>query len=531
MAIETAGKKSGAFWVALGILLSRLFGLLRERVFAHYFGNSDAGDAFKAALKIPNFLQNLFGEGALSASFIPIYSRLHEKDKEESDRLAKAVFAFLSLSVSLLVLGGVLFTSSLIDVIAPGFSGEKRLLTIRLVRIFFPGVGLLVLSAWCLGILNSHRKFFIPYAAPVIWNLTIIGALLWGGSSQSPTDLAVTAAWGLVVGSLLQFAVQLPATLTLVPLIKVRFRMRSAGVDTVLRNFGPAVLSRGVVQVSAYIDNVLASWLPTGAVSALAYAQTIYLLPISLFGMSISASELPELARTQVGMAENPNNAYERLRLRLESALEKVSFYIVPTIVIFFVMGDLVVKTLFKTGQFDEEASRLVWRVLMGSTVGLLATTLGRLYSSSFYALHDTKTPLRFSLLRVLATTGLGVLFAFYLPQSLNLQPLWGTVGLTASAGIAGWIEYTLLRRALEKRINHTIMEKGLRKLWISAAVAGIAAFLLKKFLVLGPPFVLLAIEAGVFGVLYVMIASFLQVPSAEGFLGKMTQHLKFRRR
>src|SRR5512139_3704833 len=162
-----------AFLVAAGILLSRLAGLVRQRIFSHYFGQvSDAADAFKAAFRIPNFLQNLFGEGVLSASFIPVYAGLLAQGKsEEADRVAGAIFSLLSLLVSILVLIGVLATPLLIAVIAPGFKGAKVELTVSLVRILFPGAGILVLSAWCLGVLNSHRRFFVSYTAPVAWNL------------------------------------------------------------------------------------------------------------------------------------------------------------------------------------------------------------------------------------------------------------------------------------------------------------------------------------------------------------------------
>src|SRR5262245_22881431 len=155
--------------VAAGILLSRLAGLVRLRVFAYYFGlRSDAADAFNAAFRIPNFLQNLFGEGALSGSFIPVYASLVTTgDRDAADRLAAAVGSLLALVVALAVAIGVLATPWLIDVIAPGFHGDKRDLTITLVRILFPGAGLLVLSAWCLGILNSHHRFLLSYAAPV----------------------------------------------------------------------------------------------------------------------------------------------------------------------------------------------------------------------------------------------------------------------------------------------------------------------------------------------------------------------------
>ncbi len=190
--------KRHAFLVAAGIFLSRIAGLIRQRIFAHYFGNSDAADAFNAAFRIPNFLQNLFGEGVLSASFIPVYAGLlARKDDEEARRTAGAVASLLALTTSVLVLIGVLATPYLIDAIAPGFHGEKRELTIRLVRILFPGAGLLVFSAWCLGILNSHRRFFLSYTAPVIWNAAMI-ATLWGfGGRYAQYPLAAILGLGI----------------------------------------------------------------------------------------------------------------------------------------------------------------------------------------------------------------------------------------------------------------------------------------------------------------------------------------------
>ncbi|HEX8765239.1 MAG TPA: murein biosynthesis integral membrane protein MurJ, partial [Candidatus Acidoferrum sp.] len=288
-----------AFLVAAGIFLSRIFGLVRDRVFAHYFGNSDAADAFRAALRIPNFLQNLFGEGVLSASFIPVYANLlAKKDDGEARRTAGAVAALLGLTTSFLVLLGVLATPFLIEVIAPGFSGEKRELTIRIVRILFPGVGFLVFSAWCLGILNSHRRFFLPYVAPVIWNAVMI-ATLWGfGRNHTQNQLAVILAWGSVVGSALQVGVQLPAVLGLLQGLGLSFTDPRGNVAIVVRNFIPVFFGRGVLQISAYIDALLASLLPTGAVAALSYAQTLYTLPVSLFGMSMSAAELPVMSGT-----------------------------------------------------------------------------------------------------------------------------------------------------------------------------------------------------------------------------------------
>ena len=212
---RSAGGRSRAdVLVFAGILLSRLVGLVRERVFGFYFGVTDEADAFRAAFRIPNLLQNLFGEGVLSASFIPVYaSLLADGDREEATRVAGAVFSILALVVSGFVLVGVFATPVLVDLIAAGFPGTKRDLTVTLVRVLFPGAGLLVLSAWCLGILNSHHKFFVSYAAPVLWNVAMIATLVWFGSRSSLPDLAIWLAWGSVAGSALQMIVQLPVVL------------------------------------------------------------------------------------------------------------------------------------------------------------------------------------------------------------------------------------------------------------------------------------------------------------------------------
>jgi putative peptidoglycan lipid II flippase len=512
--------KKHAFWVALGIFFSRIAGLVRERVFAHYFGNSDAGDAFKAALKIPNFLQNLFGEGVLSASFIPVYAQLlAKKHDEEAAKVASVIGSLLFVATSVLVVIGVFATPFLIDVIAPGFHGEKRQLTVQIVQILFPGTGFLVMSAWCLGILNSHRKFFLSYVAPVIWNIAIIVAIL-GWSHQNQFQLAITASYGLVAGSFLQFFIQFPFALKLGRKLYPSLNLKVESVRTVLKNFFPVVFSRGVVQVSAYIDNVLASLLPTGAVSALAYAQTLYLLPVSLFGMSISVTELP--AMSQATGSDEEIRLY--LQKRLNGGLKQIAFFIVPSVIGFLALGDLIVGAIFQTGAFDRESTNYVWAVLAGSTVGLLASTLGRLYSSTFYSLKDTRTPLKFALLRVFFTTVLGVLGAFYLPGIFGIDPKWGTTGLTASAGLAGWMEFYFLRQSLNKKIGPTGLTLSYQvKLWGVALVSATVAFGTKLMLNdFGHIIMRAAIVLGVYGVLYFGLGYVFKVEQAVLLVGKI---------
>ncbi|HEV7671635.1 MAG TPA: murein biosynthesis integral membrane protein MurJ [Thermoanaerobaculia bacterium] len=530
--------------VASGILLSRIAGLVREQVYAHFLGTSPASGAFKAALRIPNLLQNLLGEGVLSASFIPVYARLQAEGKTElAGRVAGVVGALLALVVGVLSALGAVGTPWLVDLVAPGFHGHARALTIDIVRILFPGTGLLVLSAWCLGILNSHRKFFLSYVAPVVWNAAMIATLLIFGGRRSGGELAVLLAWGMVVGALLQLLLQLPFVFRHDREIRFALSTGLAPVRTVFKNLGPVAAGRGVVQLSAYVDSMLASFLGTAAVAGLSFAQTLYLLPISLFGMSIAAAELPNMSGV-AGSAGTEEEIARTLRGKLEIGLGRVAFFVVPTVLAFLLLGDLLITALFQSGKFTAADSQFVAYVLAGSTVGLLAACLGRLYASTFYALGDPRTPFRIAIIRVSLTAALGVLFAF------PLRPLFvvallkvglpipaveggalalGAVGLTASAGIAAWIEFLLLRRKLGARIGRVALSGSLQfRLWGAALVAGAVAFSLRPiFAQLAPAgrlgsIVLAGLAAGTFGTIYLLMAFLFGVPQLSGLIRRL---------
>jgi putative peptidoglycan lipid II flippase len=513
-----ASSRQFAFLVAAGIFFSRVAGLIRDRVFAHYFGNSDAADVFKAAFRIPNFLQNMFGEGVLSASFIPVYASLLAHDnKEEARKTAGAVAALLLLSTSLLVLLGVLTAPWLIAAIAPGFHGEKRQLTVLLVRILFPGAGLLVASAWCLGVLNSHRKFFLSYTAPVLWNVAMIVGMIGFGPGRAQNSLVVITAWASVAGSACQVLVQLPMVLKLLGGLTLSLAHQAEHVRAVIRNFVPVFISRGVVQISAYIDAFLASWLPTGAVAALSYAQTLYTLPVSLFGMSVSAAELPMMS----GVLGSTDEVANILRSRLNAGLRQITFLVVPSVVGFLALGDVIVGAIYQTGRFTHTDVIYVWGILAGSTVGLLASTLGRLYSSAFYALRDTRTPLRFAIVRVLLTTLLGYLAALPLPRLLGIEARWGVAGLTISAGIASWVEFTLLQRGIRRRIGQVgVPLTFLAQVWIAALIPAAAAR--GTLIAIGShgPIFLAAIVLSVYAALFFGVSTLLKLPEAQSLLG-----------
>src|SRR5437667_1085996 len=344
---ESEGTGKHAMMVGAGILISRIIGVIRQRVFAYYLGTSDAAGAFSAAFRIPNFLQNVFGEGALSASFIPVYANLLARgDKKEASRVADAVLTLLALATSVIVLIGVLTTRYFVGLFAHSFDEATRELTIRLVRIFFPGAGLLVLSAWCLGVLNSHRRFFLSYTAPVVWNLAIIATLVLFGNRKDQFHLATFTAWGSVAGSALQFSVQLPTILKLIGRLRPVLDIANENVRTVLRNFFPVFMSRGVVQISAFVDAMLAGLISEQAVAALMYAQSLYTLPVSLFGMSISAAELPAMS-SALGTT---TQIADQLHHRLDEGLGRIAFFIVPSVMAMIAFGVVMTGALDPTG-------------------------------------------------------------------------------------------------------------------------------------------------------------------------------------
>jgi putative peptidoglycan lipid II flippase len=469
--------ESAAGSVAGGIFLSRMFGLLRERTVAYFFGVGAHADVLQVAFKSPNLLQNLLGEGTISAAFIPIYSRLIEEDRPEAaGRFAGAIFGLLLAAAGGVALLGVVFAEPIVTVLAPGFLDDAARvsagtlpfnrfdLAVRTVRIIFPMAGVLVLSAWALGVLNSHRRFFVPYVAPTLWNAAIIVTLFGGGyvlagtpgapdalSSDALTRLLLIACVGAFGGGILQFGVQLPFVVRHMDGFSFSLSTRVEGVREALSAFGPVVASRGVAQLSAYLDLFLASWLAVGALSALRYAQLLYMLPISLFGMSVAASELPELSRLTA-------EKVAAFSARLRRSLRQIAFLTVPTVVGYLAFGVLLVGALFQTGQFGAADTWLVTIVLGGYSLGILATTMSRLLQNAFYAIGDTKTPAWIAVLRVTVSTVVAVPAMFWL-DTIALErvvdPLpgdalfLGALGLSLGATVGAWVEVAALRHWL----------------------------------------------------------------------------------
>jgi putative peptidoglycan lipid II flippase len=519
-----ARRGGGAIAVAAGIFLSRIAGLVRERVIAHYLGLSAAHDAFRAALRIPNLLQNLLGEGVLSASFIPVYSRLLAEGREaEAAKVARVIGTLLALVASGVALLGVFAAGPLVDLLAPGYDESTRELTVQLVQIMFPGMTLLVMSAWCLGVLNSHRRFFLSYVSPVLWSAAIIGAAVAAGGwlASDDAELATWLAIGVVVGSGLQFLVQLPTVVRLLRGLSPSLAVEDEGVRATLRAFVPVLVGRGSVQISAYIDQVLASLLGKGIVAAMSLAQTLYLLPISLFGMAISAAELPEMS----GALGDADARAKHVQTRLQSSLRRVAFLVVPSAVAFVMIGGSLVALVFESGRFGNNEADIVWGILIGSAIGLIPNTQGRLLASAFYALGDPKPPLRAALIRVGITTILGYVMTMPLREAMGYDVRVAAMGLTAASSAAAWIEATILYVLLRRRIGAVPLPIRFTLGALGASVlAGVTAFVLTYLVLSIGAYSWRAglVASAIFGAIYFGVMIVAKVPEAAGFARRL---------
>ncbi len=489
-----------ASFVAGGIFVSRIIGFVRDRLFAHYFGSSAAADAFNAAVKIPNVLRNLLGEGALSASFIPVYSAALERaDENQARALANTVLGILLLVTSALTLVGIAAAPVITAIVATGFDPVRAALTTRLVRVLFPMSALMVLSGWCLGIQNSHRKFFNAYASAALWSLAQIVLLVgWGSRAASLAQLAWWLAWATLVGSFLQVLAQLPQVIPLVRPLRPQLTLDVAGVRETLGNFVPVVTALGLFQISSLIDLQIAAWLPTGSVANLGYATRLYMVPIALFGISVAAASLPEFSRESA-------DARDALVERLRGGWVRILFYIVPTTIAFLLYGDLIVAVLYRSGRFGAAEQRLVHLILAAYAVGLVGFSSVKLLASAYYALQDYRTPL----------VAAGVAIACGTVASLSVaipfrhSPL-AAAGLALGAAVGAYVNLFILRRGLHRTLGPLYtgpMWHATRRIVISTAVAAGVALPVRWLLRDRSVFLAAVATLPVFGVVYLVTA------------------------
>jgi putative peptidoglycan lipid II flippase len=510
-----AAQGRAATRVAAGILVTRILGFVRERVFAHYFGNDELADAFRAAYRIPNAIRNLLGEGTLSASFIPVYAGMIERrETDAARRLAGAVASLLVLAAGVATGIGIVLAPVITDVVAPGFAGPTRDTTVRLVEIMFPMAGVTILAAWCLGVLNTHRRFFVAYAAPALWNIAQIATLVALGGILAGARLAVALAFGALAGSIAQLLAQLPGTLRLVGRFQWSLRLETPGVRRVLLAWGPVVIGAGVVQISSVIDTQLASFLGTGAVAVLGYAQLIALLPISLFGVSVAAAALPELSRDAAGNQPATTGA------DVADGARRILFFVVPSAFAFAAFGDHIVGILFQTGRFDATDTELVAGVLAAYAIGLPAQASIKLFASGFYAIGDTRTPVKIAAVAVALAAGLAA----------AAMQVFGPAGIALGSAVGAYVNVGLLVRALRRRSGTLGADGAARRLRaiLLGALAGVGAGFGAEWALAAGPRLLTGLGAlAAFGLVYLAATAAVGHPEARALAGRWTARLR----
>jgi len=547
----SAAHGSRARVVAAGILSSRALGLVRQATISYFFGVGAHADVYEAALRGPNLLQNLLGEGTISAAFVPVYSRLLEQGRaRDAGRFAGAVLGLLLAVAALIVVVGILLAEPLVTVLTPGFVNDASKvaagtltvnrfeLTVQAIRLIFPMTGVLVLSAWALGVLNSHRRFFLPYVAPVLWNIAIIGALagasVWfvtepsGGAALSVEGLnrlLFAAFVGALVGGVLQFLVQLPLVFRVMRGFRMSLSTRVEGVREALTAFGPVVAGRGVYQLSAYLDVLLASLLAAGALAAVRPALMLYLLPVSLFGQSVAASELPELSR----LGADASSAFVD---RLQRSIRQTLFFIVPATVGYFAVGFLIVGGLLRRGEFRLADNWLVYVVLAGYSAGLMATAVSRLLHNGFWAFGDTRTPAKIAAVRVAASAVVAVPMMFWLDrlsvtETFGLTPdgaplFMGAVGLALGATAGAWLELWRLVVALRCQFgSFTVPWRRACEMGITSVMALAPAVGLWWLCSAWPMLPLAALVVGSYAAIYLGVSRLLGLSELQIWTGR----------
>jgi len=419
MAGESSKVARSASVVGIAVLLSRVLGLVRELIFAAFFGAGAVFDAFVTAFRIPNLFRDLFAEGALSAAFVKTFSQKLERDGEKDAwRLASLVITFLLLVVGAVTLLGVLAAPWIVDAIAPGFDAEKKDLSVHMTRIMFPFLMMVTLSAVAMGILNTRGKFGVPALASSFFNIgSIVGGLLVGWlvepafmeeaaravftDASMPRDGAaamraiVGMAVGVMAGGACQFLMQVPS------LVKTGFRFtpsvafRDPGLRDVLVLMGPAVLGIAAVQINVFVNTNFASRLEDGAVSWLNYAFRLMQFPIGIFGVAIATATLPSIARSAA--RQNPREFGETLTASLRLAL----FLTIPSAIGLIVLGVPIIALVYERGSFTAGDSLETAGALAYYAIGLIGYSLIKILAPAFYALDDARTPARVSVLSI----------------------------------------------------------------------------------------------------------------------------------
>ncbi len=463
---KSIGTVSGA------TLLSRVLGYVRDMVVASRFGNGWAADTFYLAFRIPNLLRDLLGEGSLSSGFIPVFSEcLVKKGKDEAATLYSACLGILLVILSGVTLLGMIFAPAIVRIIAWGWwdKPEQLALAVKLTRIMFPFIAFISLSALAMGVLNSLQVFFIPAVAPMMLSLFEIAAVVWlVPLMKVPVE---GLAWGVLLGGLFQFLWQLPALVK-----KGFFQTLIFRITPEVKKIGflmvPVAIGSGVRQINVLVDQVCASFLQDGSIMALYYANRLYQLPLALFGISVATVALPAMSLAAA------KQDLSQLKQTFSLSIRMTMFTLIPSMIGLIVLGQPIIKLLFEHGSFNAQGTSLTALALAFYALGLIFFAGVKIGASAFYALQDTKTPVKIAMAAMVLNTVLNIILMRFLRVG----------GLALATSIAAAFNMAALIYILRQRIGAL----GARQIWVSiqkvllaATAMGVVCFFTRQWIII----------------------------------------------
>ncbi len=464
------GLIKSTFSVSLMTLLSRVLGLARDIVIARFYSAGVEADAFFVAFKIPNFMRRLFAEGAFSLAFVPVLTEYkNSASLDETRRFIAQVAGTLGLVLLVIVIAGMLASPAFVYVFAAGFIDQpaKFELTADLLRLTFPYILLVSMTALAGGILNAWKRFAVPAFTPVLLNLSLIGCAVYLAPLLEVPVHAL--AWGVLLAGVLQLGFQLPFLYRLGLLPTPVWGWRQPGVQKVLKLMIPALFGSSVAQINLLFDTFIASFLVSGSVAWLYYADRLLEFPLGVFGIALATVVLPHLSESHVARGR------EHFSATLAWAVRIALMIALPAAVGLLLLAQPILATLFQYGAFDEGDSLMAGMSLMAYSLGLPAFILIKILANAFYARQDSRTPVRIGIIAMLINMLLNLVFVLYFMYFTSIP---AHVGLALATTGSAYCNAGLLALALKKqgylRLDASVQIMVLKVLLASAGMAAL---------------------------------------------------------
>jgi putative peptidoglycan lipid II flippase len=454
--------------VMIATLLCRVLGLGREMVISNKFGAGLETDAFFVAFMIPNLLRSFLGEGALNTTFIPVFADyLTHNNKKKADSFASNVLNILVIVLVIIIILGILGAPIIVNIVASGFrlEPEKFKLTVQLTKIMFPYIGFAAIAALFMGILNSYRKFFIPAFAPAMLNIGIIFLAFVYSKKIGIYSLAI----GVIIGGLFQMLIHIPSLIKKHFSYKFIIDFNEPGMRTLFGLLIPAMFSLAIDKINFVVDRIIASYLAHGSISALYYANRLMQFPLGVFGIALSIAILPTLSQNV------SKKQFEELKNSFSFGIKILSFFILPSTVGLIVLSKPVVRLFYEHGVFSSQDTSLTEIALVCYTVGLFAMATLRLVISTFYALKDTRTPLKIGIIVVIFNIILDLILVRYLAHA----------GIALATSIAAIAHLIILGFALDKKVKGIFSRHLLGFFWkicLASIFMGVSCWFVSQY-------------------------------------------------